>query len=280
MILGSGINPEYLCNEFLIMNNNNKYYKDLEFVGTDTDIDYYVIISYAMDDHHVPNKTIIFQMEPWVYDDTKQWGIKMWGEWAKPDKTKYMHVQDHERYLNPAQWFFVAPEKVNMKRKDKAIAIISSKLVDTGHINRVNFIRYAEEQGYNIIDIYGYENYHGFKNYKGTLDDKTIMEQYKYVFSVENNNEHNYATEKIWESFISCSLCFYDGCPNLHDYINPLAYIAVDSSNQKETLSTMLDAMKEDLWYQRLSYLKEAKEKTMKEYNALEVAHRVIKNNI
>lgn len=258
------------------MNNNDIYYKNLEFTWEDNDIDYYVIISYAIDDYHIPERTIVFQMEPWVYDESKQWGVKMWGEWANPDDTKYMHVRKHALYLNPAQWFFLAPKNINMIRHNKLIAVISSKLLDTGHINRVNFIKYVEEQGYDIIDVYGYENYHNFRNYKGTLDDKTLMEQYKYVFSVENNNEYNYATEKIWESFISCSLCFYDGCPNLHEYINPLAYVAVDCTKQAETLKIILDTIDNDEWSKRLPLLEEAKNKTINEYNALEIVYQLI----
>ena len=57
------------------------------------DIDYYVIInSPPADVHYVPEKTIVFQMEPWVEDPSKNWGVKTWGEWATPDPQKFFKV--------------------------------------------------------------------------------------------------------------------------------------------------------------------------------------------
>lgn len=259
------------------MNNNKPIYKNLEFVYDNPD--YYVIISFAMYyDTYIPERSIIFQMEPYVYDLTKNWGIHAWPkEWSDPNVKEYLHVRKHSEHLNVAQWMFTEPKEINLKRKDKFIAIISEKLMDSGHINRVEFIKYIEFLGYDIIDIYGTANHHNFRNYKGTLDNKIIQTEYKYVFSVENNKEYNYATEKIWESFISCSLCFYDGCPNLSDYINSLAYVAIKCSNKELTLNAMIKAIDNDLWSQRLPYIIEAKDKTVNEYGFFEVVYNILK---
>lgn len=258
------------------MNNGDPYYKNIEFTYSDISIDYYLIISYPLNDQYIPECTIIFQMEPWVYDPNKNWGVKCWKEWANPDPAKFMHVRQHIKYLNPAQWMFKTPKTINIQRLDKILAIISGKLIDDGHINRVNFIKYVEDKGYDIIDVYGYQNYHNFRNYKGQLSDKSIQNNYKYVFSVENNRERNYATEKIWESFVSCSLCFYDGCPNLSEYINPKAFIAIDCTQLLETLQVMQDAISNDIWTDHLKYIIQAKEKTIKQYNALEIAYKIV----
>lgn len=275
--MGSGMSSKEICKDFLIMNNNNSTYKNIEFVHDDVS-DYYVIISYALDEYYIPNRTIIFQMEPTVFDPTKNWGTKCWGEWANPDPNKFMHVRSHSKYLNAAQWMFSIPKEINMIRHNKIIAIISGKLIDTGHINRVNFIKYVESLGHDFIDIYGFHNYHNFRNYKGTLDEKSLQSDYKYVFSVENNREFNYATEKIWESFISCSLCFYDGCPNLSDYINSKAFVSIDCSKHEESLSIILNALNNDWWTNRLSYIMEAKAQTINKYNALEIAYKLVNN--
>lgn len=273
--MGCGIPSDKLCKEFLIMNSMydnihtskeiSNIYKNLEF--TEENPDFYVIISYAMpDDYHIPERTIVFQMEPWIYDQSKNWGIKCWPEqWRNPDKTKYLHVRTHKEYLNVAQFMFPMSKEINMVRHNKFIAIISEKLIDDGHINRVNFIKYVESMNYDIIDVYGSDR-HNFRNYKGCLDSKYIQNDYKYVFSVENNREYNYATEKIWESFISYSLCFYDGCPNLNDYINNKSYVSIDCTKQEETLKSMLHAIDSDLWIQRLPYIKESNRKVINEY--------------
>jgi hypothetical protein len=247
-------------------------------IMTDEDIgnpDYYIIIGYAINQFYEPTKSIIFQMEPWVYNINKPWGVHAWKEWAIPNVNKFKHVRRHVNYLNPAQWFFKEPEIINYNRKNKIIAIISNKLNDTGHINRINFIRLIEKYFPDLIDVYGYHNYHNLKSYKGTISDKSIIQDYKYMFSVENNNEYNYATEKIWESFIAETFCFYDGCPNLSDYVDSKSYMAIDSSNPK-SLSIVIDAIKNDLWSERLSYIKSAKKLTKERYNILEVINGII----
>lgn len=272
---------EQICKEFLVMNDNSNRYKNLEFVYDDTDIDYYVVINYDNDDNHVPYNTILFQMEPWIYNDDKKWGIHTWSDnWRNPDENLYLHVRRQSKYLNVAQWMFQAPKYINTNRKDKFIAFISSKLNDDGHINRVNFIKYLEEQGHDIIDIYGYKNYHNFRNYKGQIDNKSIQENYKYVFTVENNREFNYATEKIWESFISCSLAFYDGCPNLSEYVPDLSYIPIDCTEKEKTMNLMLNVIKDNLWSIRLYYIIKARDMTINKYGFFPIVHSIINDHI
>jgi hypothetical protein len=257
------------------MNNNDRFYKDLEFTSDNDNIQYYVIINYTHNNNHVIKKSIIFQMEPWIYDEDKKWGIKTWGNWTDP-KEDYLYVNKHINKLNPAQWMFDIPKTIHMNRYNKIISFISYKNIDTGHINRINFIKYIESKGYDIIDIYSYENYHNFRNYKGSIIDKSIQNNYKYILSVENNREYNYATEKLWESFISYTLCFYDGCPNISDYVDPLSYIPIDLSDYDKALSILLDTINSNLWIYRLPYLIKAKELTINKYNIFELIYNII----
>ncbi len=276
--MGCGINSEQICKEFLIMNDDNPIYKNLEFVYDDVDIDYFVIISFANDDEYfIPEKTIIFQMEPYVYDLSKNWGTHSWDtKWANPDETKFLHIRRHPKYLNVAQWQFHIPKTINSVRRDKFIAIISAKIQDTGHRNRIDFIKYVEERGHDIIDVYGYQNYHNFKNYKGSITDKGIQSDYKYVFSVENNQEYGYITEKLWESFISCSLCFYQGAPDADNYIYPESFVAIDSTNKEETLSLMLDAIENNLWSKRFCHILNARNMTIEKYGFFPIVYDII----
>lgn len=238
--------------------------------------DYYVIIGYT-DEFHIPNKSIILQMEPWVYDKSKPWGVKCWKEWAIPDATKYLHVRRHVHALNPAQWFFYPPKTINYNRNNKIIAIVSSKYIDTGHINRVDFIKYVEAMGYtDIIDVYGYENYHNFKNYKGLIVDKSIIQEYNYMLSAENNNEYNYATEKLWEAYIAYTLCLYDGCPNINDYVDPDSYIKIDLSNKQKSLEVILNILSNNTWSERLENIINTRKIVISKYNALEIIYNII----
>ena len=257
--------------------NDSIIYKTLEFTYTSSYYDYYVIIGFINDEDYDESRSIVLQMEPWVYDNSKNWGVKCWGKWSNPVVSKYFYVHRHKNMLNPAQWFVKNPKIIKLTdRKNKIIAIISGKYIDSGHINRVEFIRYVESLGYDIIDIYGYSNYHNFKNYRGTISDKSIMQEYKYILSAENNNEYNYATEKIWESFILGCLCFYDGCPNLSEYVDPLSYIQISLENKEQSLNTILEHINNNSWECRIQNILSAKEVTIKKYNFFEVINRII----
>jgi len=226
---------EQLCEEWSNMAENGYQWGNLEMVSDDQDIDYYVIINSPPENsYYNPQKTIIFQMEPWVSDPTKNWGVKTWGQWAQPDETKFFHVHSHQKYLNCVQWQ-KSPAFLSKNRENHIISIISEKIHDDGHIKRINFIKNLENDGKNLIYIYGRQNYHQFKNYLGQTD-KSHLGYYKYCFSVENNSEINYATEKIWEPILHEMLTFYWGCPNLENYIDSRAFVRLDLDNYEESL--------------------------------------------
>ena len=261
---------------FNYMNPNHSYtYKSFTLTLNDK-ADYYVIIGYT-NEYFEEKKTIIFQMEPWVYDSNKLWGIKTWGKWTYPDINKFLHVRKHKEYLNPAQWFFKIPKHINMTdRKDKIIAILSCKRNDIGHINRINLIKYFEELELDVFDVYGYENYHNLKSYKGTINDKSIIQNYKYMLSSENNNEYNYATEKIWEPIVLHTLCFYDGCPNLSDYIDKRAYVPINAFKKDLSVKVIMGCINYNAWEKQVKYIIHEKEKITNHYNALEIIHNFI----
>ena len=236
-------------------------------------IDYYVIINKPpKDEYYDPKKTIIFQMEPFVYDNTKNWGVKTWGEWASPDPNKFMKVVQHKNELNNVQWQVSPPLQIPGDQKlNKVMCVLSKKLFDEGHQKRVNFLKYIEnisvdsDKCRNDIDVYGHENYHELKSYTGKTNNKIEFSKYKYVFSCENNSETNYATEKIWEPILFECLCFYWGCPNLEDYIDSQAFVRLPLNNFEESLSIIDKAIKEDWWSQRIDIIKKEKQKILNE---------------
>jgi hypothetical protein len=248
-------------------------YKDIIFVKNNPT--HYLIICFT-NEYHCPSRSIIFQMEPWVYDNNKNWGIKKWSKyWSLPDPKRYLYVLRHVNEINPAQWFNKS-ENLCKNKKDRVIAIISWKVLDSGHYNRINFIKYVENLGIDIIDIYGRENYHSFKGYKGTIKDKSIINEYKYLLSAENNNEYNYATEKIWEAFINYSLCFYDGCPNLHNYVSNMSYIPINLNEYYTACNLILNSINNNLWEKRLPYIIKARQKTIENFNLLEKVYKIL----
>jgi len=263
---------EELCNLWKNKCDDEENYcwKNIQITWENTDIDYYVIINqplYGSDEYYDPAKTIIFQMEPWVYDDRKPWGTKTWGEWSNPDSSKFLHVNNHLNFLNNVEWTLNISLKeviqpIYVYKHNKLSAICSNKNHDEGQILRNNFIKYLIEQNLDIIDVYGKLNYHNFDSYVGPLknDDKfNGISQYKYHLACENNAENGYATEKIWDAILCESLCFYWGCPNLEEYIDSQAFVRLDLSNPEDSLKIIKQAITEDWWSQRIEVIRREK---------------------
>ena len=271
-LLCNWCSSEQLCKEWSVMCEEGLHWKDIEITSEDENIDYYVIINRPPPDaYYIPEKTIIFQMEPWIYNATKDWGVHTWGEWSIPDEKKFLYVGRHKNSLNNVQWQITIPPVIPEAtyRLDKAFTCLSEKNFDFGHKKRIEFLKKLEErkQGRtDLIDIYGRGNYHSLSHYKGPLKgDKKENHfiDYKYCFAVENNSEHNYATEKIWEPILCECLCFYWGCPNLKDYINSKAFVRLDLNDMDKSIKIIETAIKEDWWSQRIEIIKKEKDKLL-----------------
>jgi hypothetical protein len=279
-----------LCCEFSSMFLDWKEYANsfFELVSDDENIDYYVIINMPTYDSlsvYEPKKTIVFQMEPWVYDTTKNWGVKTWGEWAIPDANKFMRVFRHAESLNNVQWQVSPPEEIIGEEKiNKVMCVLSEKLYDEGHMKRVNFLKYVESESESqatstltdVMRVYGRKNYHELKSYVGETDNKTELVKYKYCFSCENNSEKNYATEKIWEPILFECLCFYWGCPNLEDHIDSRAFVRLPLDNFEESLSIITKAIEEDWWSQRIDIIKKEKQRIVNELGFFPRLNKII----
>jgi hypothetical protein len=226
-------------------------------------------------------------MEPWIEDPSKNWGVKTWGEWAEPDPEKFLKVFTHKTHLNNVQWqidypFYTQPID-NQIKLSKVASIVSEKNFDTGHILRNAFIKYVEEfKSLYPVDVYGRENYHLLKNYKGTIPDDNkfnVYGKYKYCFSAENNWIKNYATEKIWEPILCESLCFYWGCPNLEEYIDPRAFVRLPLDDPAAALAIIRQAIEEDWWSQRIEIIKQMKEKILTQLGFYPLMERLLIKN-
>lgn len=281
---------EQLCKEWSNMCENNFKWKNIEITWEDTFIDYYVIINYPPKDaFYIPEKTIVFQMEPWVMDDSKQWGVKTWGEWAEPSVDKFLQVRGRKtNYHNNAFWQLELNynELLNLKydnKLDKLSSLCSSFYFDPGHIARIDFLKFLETKGDVEMDIYSYDNKHNFKNFKGPLyhykDKAKGYLPYKYYFMVENNYEKNFITEKLWEPILCETLVFYYGCPNANDYIDEDAYVLLDMNDFEKSYNIIKRAISEDWWTQRISTIKREKQKILNELQFFPVIKNVINNH-
>ena len=284
-LLGIGVSQENMASEWLNMCiTKNKWNNIILNLTDNNDItDFYIIINFPRSgEYYVPEKSIIFQMEPWVYDSNKKWGVKEWNEWSCPDEKKFLYVSSHKKYLNNVQWHINIPKFFPSYRKDKMASILSQKNYDIGHIKRVNFIKQLELQNENIIDVYGRKNYHNCQNYIDAIRDnkkENVFIEYKYCFSVENNSEYNYATEKIWEPILCECLCFYWGCPNLNDYIDDKAFVYLDLDDIAGSLDIIKKAISENWWEQKIDIIRREKHKIINELGFFPNLKKILDKN-
>ena len=293
-MLSNYANSNFLRNEWNNMSKGNFRWNNIVIVDDNynlDNIDYFVIINKPInkDVYYIPEKTIIFQMEPWSNEKA---GIKTWGEWSEPDENIFLNVRTHKKYINNCQsqltisYNELLLHKIE-KKYNRICCICSSNYFDPGHIKRVDFIKFLEELNDPnvIIDVYGRDNCHNFKNYKGQLpnDSKDIMMDYKYYFMAENNKEYNYITEKFWETVLAECFCFYWGADNLKDYINSKSFISLNLDTEEDfnkSYSIIKNSINNNIWGKRINLIKNEKQKVMNYYNFYPTIERVITKDI
>jgi GR25 family glycosyltransferase involved in LPS biosynthesis len=265
--------------------NNSDKWKDMIITDSD-EADYYVIINKPrIGEYYKPEKTILYQMEPWVYDESKNWGVKTWGKWSKPEEMKLYKVLTHKYHPNLGEWHINKTYSELMcssfKKSKNISTFISEKNFDEGHIKRIEFMKFVESKETKdslSVDIYGRSN-HGFKNYKGPLEFKDEgLTPYKYTICVENNSENNYITEKLYDGILSECLCFYWGAPNVDEIIDSKAFIKLNLDNFEEAYETIKEAIENNEWEKRLKFIKKEKIKILNNLQILPSIYKAIKN--
>lgn len=227
---------------------------NIKLVEYSNDYDYLVVINSPPPDLVFDrSKAILFNMEPIPLKDT----------------IGYMAVMDRKNNVNPAEWnidytFNKLLKDTIIPKSDIISTVLSPKYFDPGHIKRIDFVKFLESKGVSI-DVFG-SNKWNYKNYKGSLpyhkkDDALFP--YKYTFNVENNSCKNYVTEKLYDAIMSETLCFYSGCSNIKDIIDPRAYVYLDLVNFESDYNIIKSAIENDLWSERIQYIREAKKKIM-----------------
>jgi hypothetical protein len=227
------------------------------------------------------NKTILFHAEPWVYDMNSDWGVHTWGYFSNP--TDILHLHNHIYYLNIYSIMDqncineIIDKNIIKTQGDNISTIQSNKYFDTGHIKRLDFIKFIENKLELDIDVFGTDFKDGYRRYKGYLDDKNMgYEPYKYYFMGENNYEHNYITEKLFEPILNECLTFYFGCPNVYDYLHPKSFVLLDPYDFEYSYNLMKKAIDENWYQQRLPYIKSEKNRILKLYSGLPTFEMII----
>lgn len=289
-MIGHWCDSRQLCEEWKHMTNNNSYkWNNLEITWEDTDIDYYVIVNYPNNnEYYEPSKTIVFQMEPWVHDTSKNWGVRTWNKWSIPNEDEFLCVIGrHSNTYNNVFWQFqLTPEELtNLKYEkiDKLSTVSSNKYFDEGHIARIDFIKYLDAKPDIPFNIFGNVQKFNFTNYSGELihsEKHKGLVPYKYYFMVENNYEKDFITEKLWEPILCECLVFYYGCPNVKEYIDERAIVILDMNDFEKSYNVIKTAFEEDWWSQKIQYIKKEKEKLLNQMAFFPRIHSIIQNSI
>ena len=264
-LIASWCSPEQIRDVYNVMSKGNYTWNNIQLVLDDHDVDYFVILNHLRTntEHIDPLKTIIFHMEPNMKHNSNL------GEWSNPDPDKFFRVCSHDNDYNNNEWHL---KKTYSQLKTEAITkssntlstVLSSKYHDIGHIKRIDFVKYLESNNF-PVHVFG-DNKWNYKDYKGSLpylqkDD--AMFPYKYVFNVENNNIKNYYTEKIIDAILAECLIFYSGCYNIGEYIDERAFVRLELSNFEDDLRTIKKAIEENLWEQRIVFIRKEKQKIL-----------------
>ena len=267
-----------ICDVWNKMSQGGYRWNDLEITWTDDDVDYYAIINRAArGEAYRPQRTIVFPMEPAVENQG--------GPAAAPDPRAFLQVRDHRRHRNTTEWHLgktYAELKAETPVKTRLLsAVVSSRYAYPGHRKRIDFLRFLEARGVRL-DIFGWENAFGFAAYVGALPahakDRGLL-PYKYTINAENRALPNYFTEKITDAILAECLCFYWGCPNLGEHLDPRAYIALDLDDLEASYRVMMAAIEGGEWERRIDVIRREKRRILDELQFFPTLHALIRRH-
>ena len=264
------------------MSKGNYTWNNICIVSSDSEPDFYVIINRPPENAvYDKKKTIVFQMEPYIERNPKQWH-----DWTNPDNKEFVKVCKHrEGEYNNNEWHL---SKTYSQFNNESIVktktfstVLSSNYRDPGHVKRIDFVKFLESKGL-PIHVYG-NNRWDYKEYKGSLPyhckDEGII-PYKYTFNAENHDIPYYYTEKLTDGILGECLTFYWGCPNIRELIDPRAYVQLDLSNFEKDYEVVKKAIEEDWHTQRLPYIREQKKRILNDLQFFPRLEKIISNFI
>ncbi len=241
------------------------------------DPDYWLVVNHVPVGSVAPpaERTIVLQMEP-------SEGVMPLAEWTDADAHSFVQVRSHDRFPNALEWHLAATYDELavtpvVKSRDLS-AVVSSKRRSVGHHLRLDFVHALEAAGV-PVDVYGYDNSEGFTGYLGSLpamDKRDGLMPYRYTIAVENNAEPNYVTEKLVDAVLSEAVCFYWGCPNLEEHIDPDAFIRLPLEDIPAAVRVVEEAIAANEFERRLPAIRRAKRRLLDDQQLAPMLARVV----
>ncbi|HUN56432.1 MAG TPA: glycosyltransferase family 10 [Smithella sp.] len=199
--------------------------------------------------------------------------VKGFTDWMAEGHESFSHVythyipSNHSRYIvsQPAlPWHinksFDQLSQMDIPAKSKVISWIAGNAMDIpGHIKRRSFLQFMKNNASADIDLFG--------RAVRVIEDKWDgLAPYKYSLAIENSPSPNYWTEKLADCFLTWTIPFYFGCPNLETYFPEESFIRIDIDKPRIALDRIKSAIKNNEWEKRLPALKAARERVLNQY--------------
>lgn len=249
--------------------------------------DYYLVLDRPQRSMpYVPHRTIVMQTEPEYirssyplpFDD------------PYPRRKLFFYVHDIPHHFCVSAWHISADysrlvnNEVDLRKSKLFSTVTSAKNISNAQRRRLKFINRLSREF--DIDIYGRgllgsaQSPDFLKKCRGELPGHAKdggLFQYRYTFASENCSEVNYFTEKIIDPILSECLCFYWGCPNIGDFLDPRAYIVLDPNDIEKSCDVIRQAFQNDEWSKRLPYIREMKKKILNELHPWAILEKIIR---
>lgn len=279
MMLCNWCESKTLCDTWNKMTKGNYTWNNIRMVWEEP-CDYYVVINCPpITVSPIPEKIILFHMEPHMVKDKHKWG-----DWAEPpDSIKFRGT--HNREYNNNEWHLsktyteLSSEQVikDDNLSNTLSTVLSDKYNDPGHIVRVDFVKFLERKGF-PVHVYGGNRFE-WKDYKGTLPlhcKDNAMFPYKYAFNAENHEIRNYYSEKLIDGILAECLVFYWGCPNVRDFIDENAYVQLSLVDFDKDLEIINRAIQENWWEKRIDIIRKEKHRILNELQLFPRLERIL----
>jgi hypothetical protein len=253
-------------------------WKDLLFIDSTEDCDADWLVIY--DDPspklrtRVPvERRILFVGEPPAVKEYYPHFVNQFGVVVSPQEHKGFKgiwLQKHGALV----WFFgqtfdqLCSANFDNKQCDLS-AVISAARKYPVHRQRYEFMLKVKDVLGDRLHWYG----------RGIQDIELTSEAFipsRYCIAMENNFVEHFWTEKLSEVYLAQSFPFYSGGPNLRRYFNEKAFEYIDIDDPVGSAKKIEQAMDNNLYEERLPFIKEARQKVLFEYNIFNEAWKII----
>jgi len=145
-------------------------------------------------------------------------------------------------------------------RKTKQIStVMSTKSHLRGHKERLEFISRAEKE-IEALERFG----RGTQREIATKEEG--LEDYRYSFALENSQQPDYFTEKLYDCLLTWTVPIYSGAPNLNQIFPAEAFVQIDISDTVGAIEKVKAIIADPSDYQnRLPALRQAREMLLSE---------------